>query len=172
MAFLILCIMKYSLYLLISILALGTLTSCGSDADQLDLVELDLMSQGMPVIILAPEDPVVETKKLGAYQVASIKKGDDYYVEIFESDAVSRNAADIKSRLLSDVQSNQYFTKIMSEDDNGFIYEIAVDSNYINYGFRYLKLQGDKEYIYQNGIGKRFTQDQVEQMYKAVSAVD
>ena len=115
---------------------------------------------------------MVETKKLGAYRVASIKKGDDYYVEIFESDAVSRDPAEIKSRLLGDVQSNQYYQKVMSEDENGFIYEIAVDSNYINYGFRYLKLQGDKEYIYQTGIGKRFTLDQVEQMYKAVSAVD
>jgi hypothetical protein len=106
------------------------------------------------------------------YRVASVKKGEDYHIEIYESDAVSRDKAEIKSRLLDDVQSNPYFQKIVVDEESGFIYENAVDSNYINYGFRYLKLQGDKEYVYQTGLGKKFTLDQVEQMYEGVKAVN
>ncbi len=162
---------RYTL-LAIALLAMGMLIGCASDKDQLKLVELDLMAQGMPVVIMAPEDPVVSSKKLGVYRVASVKKGEEYHVDIYESDAVSRDKTQIKARLLDDVQSNPYFKKLIVEEESGFIYENAVDSNYINYGFRYLKLQGDKEYVYQTGLGKKFTLDQVEQMYEGVKAVN
>lgn len=165
--------MKYRLSLFVlALVAAAIFIGCTADKDQLKLVELDLMAQGMPVVIMAPEEPVISTKKLGVYRVASVKKGEDYHIEIYESDAVSRDKAKIKSRLLDDVQSNPYFQKIIVDEESGFIYENAVDSNYINYGFRFLKLQGDKEYVYQTGLGKKFTRDQVEQMYEGVKAVN
>jgi hypothetical protein len=162
---------RYTLFTL-ALLATGLLISCAADKDQIKLVELDLMGQGMPIMIMAPEEPVVEVKKLGVYRVASVKKGTEYHVEVFESNAVSRDKAVIKARLLNEVQGNPYFQKVVVDEESGFIYENAVDSNYINFGFRYLKLQGDKEYVYQTGIGKQFTLDQVEQMYEGVKAVD
>ncbi|RLD18025.1 MAG: hypothetical protein DRI69_11070, partial [Bacteroidetes bacterium] len=62
----------------------------------------------------------------------------------------------------------KYYQKIMSDDDQGFIYQTAIDSTYINYGFRYFRLQGDKEYVFQTSLGGKYTLEAVQQMYKAV----
>ena len=149
-------------------LTIITLAACGNDGSRVDLVELDLLSEGMPIVIQAPADPLIESNTLGIYRVISVKKNPDYNVEIFESDATSRDIAAIKSRLLRDVQGHPYFQKVVTDEDRGFIYQTAVDSNYINYGFRYLKLQGDKEYVFQTGISGQYTLEQVEVMYSSV----
>jgi len=42
------------------------------------------------------------------------------------------------------------------------------DSISTNYGFKYLKIQGDKEYIFQTGLVGNFGLDDVKVMYEAV----
>ena len=58
--------------------------------------------------------------------------------------------------------------KIIEEEEVGFIYETVFDSTATNYGFKYLKIQGDKEYIFQTGLVGTFGLDDVKMMYEAV----
>ena len=157
---------KYLLFLLAATSLVAM--SCGEEKQQSNLVELDLLSYGIPIVILAPSDPVVESISLLVQKDITVKKGPDFALQIFESDALVRNPAAIKQRLLYEVQGNKYFEKVMSDDDQGFIYKTAIDSSYINYGFRYFRLQGDKEYVFQTSIGGKYTLEAVQNMYKAV----
>merc|ERR1711916_234564 len=91
----------------------------------------------------------------------------DYYIQIYASKANNTDIAQIKADQVSDVRSNPYFSRIVEEDEEGFIYETAIDStNY--YSFRYIYLQGDTEFIFTTGLAKTFNQEQVRQMYEGV----
>ena len=145
-----------------------TSTGCSDESQDDHLVEMELMAHGMPIVIKAPEDALIETMDLVLQKDLTIKKG-DYFVQIFESDATTYNIAEIKSRLLGEVQSNKYYQKIITEDPDGFIYQTAIDSSYINYGFRRVRIQGDKEYVFQTGLRGQFPLEAVEMMYRATA---
>jgi hypothetical protein len=132
------------------------------------MVELDLMSHGMPIVILAPENPEVKTMDLLMTKDLTVIKGDDYNVQIFESEADSRDVGVIKTRLLGEIQRNPYFYAVVRDDLAGFIYESRVDSNYINFGFRHVRIQGDKEFVFQQGLRGKFTREAIVAMYEAV----
>ncbi len=157
---------KYLLFLLITV-SIGII-SCGVEEPQSKFVELDLLSHGMPIVIQAPSDPIIESINLAIQKDITVKKGPDFSLQIFQSDALVSNPKAIKARLLYEVQGNKFYQKIMSEDDQGFIYQTAIDSSYINYGFRYFRLQGDKEYVFQTSLGGKYTLEAVQGMYQAV----
>ena len=66
------------------------------------------------------------------------------------------------------VKNSPFFSEIIKEDDNGFIFKKTISEDRINYDFRYVKIQGDKEYVFQTGLIGQFTLDDVEMMYEAV----
>lgn len=142
--------------------------SCGSESSSSGWQPLSLLEYGISGDIKAPADAEVKTLDFGAMKDVSIKKGDDYYVQIYASQATTLNVADIKNQQLGLLKSNPYFERIVTEEDNGFIYENKVDSTTFNYGFRYIKIQGDNEYIYQTGLLGSFTEEQVKKMYDSV----
>lgn len=131
--------------------------------------ELDLLSHGIPFSILAPDSANVVVTDFGKIvKDVTIKKGKDYSIQIFASDARIADIAKVKEAQVNEVKSNPYYSKIVEDFPNGFIYESKLDSTRINYGFKYVKLQGDKEYLISNGMIGSFTLDQVKQMYTAV----
>lgn len=154
-------------YLLI--LGLTLLMSCQSEPTS-NLKSLNLLQYGVPMSILAPDSAKVETMDLVVQKDITVKsrENDDYYVQIYASDAETNDVAQIKSTQLREVKGNRYFSKIINEEEQGFIYETKLDSTNINYGFRYVYLQGDKQYVFQTGLIGTFTQEEVENMYKAV----
>jgi hypothetical protein len=158
--------LKYLIFLLAAVSLL--VTSCGEEKSQSDFVELDLLSDGMPIVIQAPSDPIIKSINLSISRDITVKKGPDFSIQIYESDARVRNPAAIKARLIFEVQGHKYFNKIMSDDDQGFIYQTMIDSSNISYGFRHFRLQGDKEYVFQTAIGGKFTLEAVQEMYHAV----
>lgn len=130
--------------------------------------ELDLMSNGLPIKIHAPAESVVKTQDIGGiFKDVTIKSGDEYYLQITSSEALSRSAAERASELKSDIQKFNYFSKIMEEEDQGFIFEKNVGDEKA-YDFRYVRIQGDNEYIFQTGLMGKFTLEQVKDMYEAV----
>jgi hypothetical protein len=66
------------------------------------------------------------------------------------------------------VENSPYFSKFIHEEDHGFIFEKKIDDNNINYDFRYIKLRGGKEYLFQTGLIGKFSEDQVRKMFEAV----
>ncbi|NRB51086.1 MAG: hypothetical protein HRU41_25670 [Saprospiraceae bacterium] len=158
--------MKKSLLFVVAIIFMW---ACSPNASKQDWVEKDLLQYGIPMTILAPDSAEVNSSDLGGLiQDVTIKQGDDYYVQIYASDAETTDIARVKSAQLSEVKSNRYFSKIIQEETEGFIYETAIDSSLISYGFRYVRVQGDKEYIFQTGLVGNFSLEQVEKMYESV----
>lgn len=146
------------------VLCLGACTK----KHQVKLVELDLMSYEMPIVIQAPEGAEINKMDLIVQKDITVKSGDGYYIQIFESDITNRDPQQVKAQLLETVQENPYFSQLIQEDPNGFIYKTQIDSTRENFSFRYVRLQGDKEYTFQTGMIGQFTLDQVRTMYEAV----
>ncbi len=145
--------------------------ACQSETNSLSTwSELNLLEHGIPFSILAPDSAKVETIDFGnIMKDVTVRGGDDYFVQIFASDAKSTDVSKLKSEALMEVKEEKHFSKIVEESDQGFLYESKRDSSTTYYGFRYVRLQGSKEYVLQNGFRGFFTEDQARSMYKAVS---
>jgi hypothetical protein len=132
---------------------------------------LDLLPYGVPITVLAPLPDSAKVKKsdLGSIlQDITIQNGEDYYIQIYASQAETTDLAKIKANQMADVKANRYYSRIVKEEESGFIYEMMIDSNNINYGFRYVKIQGGMEYVFQPGMVGLFSLEQAQNMYKGV----
>ena len=145
------------------------LLACASDPAS-NWKELDLLTYGIPFSINAPDSAEVEVKDFGSIvKDVTIKNGKDYYVQIFASDARNTDAAVVKKEQLDEIKSNPYFSRVVEDLPSGFIYESKIDSSNINYGFKFVKLQGSKEYLISNGLIGSFSEEQIRKMYESVS---
>lgn len=144
-----------------------SIAACKSEPAS-DFKPLDLMSNGVPITIMAPDSAKVTTDDLIVMQEVSIRKGEDYFVQIRYSDAGTGDVAALKTEEIEDAKRDPFFTEIVREDPAGFIYKTQLDSTRSSYGFRYVKLQGDKEYRFRNGIIGAFSLEATEAMYEGV----
>ena len=151
------------------LLTLCLLTSCATDTKEA-FIPLDLMQHGIPLTIMAPDSADITSDDLAMMKDVTVKKGEDYYVQILGGATMASDPKVVKASQLVDVKEGPFFSKVLQDDENGFIYETKMDSTYTNYGFRYVRLQGDKEYIFQTGLIGTFTLDDVKRMYTAVQA--
>lgn len=140
--------------------------SCSEPAAKLP--EMDLMSNGLPIKIKAPEDVVVDVSDYGLMKDVTVKNNDNFYLQIFSSDAMSTDLKAVKEEKLNEVKSKDSFRKIIEEDESGFIYEKMRSDSSLNYDFRHIRFQGDKQYIFQTGLVGKFSEDEVKMMYQAV----
>ncbi|MEQ8704097.1 MAG: hypothetical protein RIC19_09275 [Phaeodactylibacter sp.] len=158
--------MKKLLFTLLSVVAL--LWSCQTDGSS-DLVETDLMQHGVPVTIMAPDSAKVKARNMGTLMKDVTVKGEgNYDLQIMASSATTSDLARVKAEQLSTVKTNRYFSRIVTEEENGFLYEVALDSNNLSYNFRYIHLQGDQEIIFSAGMASTLTQEEAERIYEAV----
>ncbi|KAA3639026.1 MAG: hypothetical protein DWQ02_04320 [Bacteroidetes bacterium] len=144
-----------------------TIWACNNDPAE-EWSELDLLPYGIPISIMAPDSADVNMSNLGVMKDITVKKGNEYNVQIFASPLSSDNLGELKASQLEEVKSNRFFSQIITDEPNGFIYETVIDSNNINYGFRHVYYQADLEYVFQQSLVGSFTQEQIEKMYKAI----
>lgn len=128
---------------------------------------LDLMKHGLPIQIKAPADAVVKSNDLGFYKDVTVKHGDNYFVQIISTSATTTDIATLKNDQLKEVRKNPFYKEVIFEEENGFIFEKQIDSTF-NYDFRYIKIQGSNEYIFQTGLTGTFTKEDVKLMYESV----
>jgi hypothetical protein len=155
---------KIILYLAIVFISFG---ACKQDVKS-TLKPLDLLEYGFPLTIMAPDSAEVKKMSLTLQQDLTIKKGKNFYVQIFSANATTLDEVKLKEEKLSEVQTNPYFSKVVREDEHGFIYEKSLDSTTHNYDFIYVKILGEKEFIHQAGLTGGFNLEDVELMYEAV----
>ena len=141
--------------------------ACQSDPNQ-GMTLMDLTGYGAPLSIYAPDSATVKTQDFGISKDISIQAGKDFFVMLLASEANTTDAAKVKVEQLQSVKEGTYFSQIVQEDDKGFIFENQLDSTNLFYGFRYVKIQGDKEFIFQEGLSGGFSLEAVEKMYNAV----
>lgn len=144
-----------------------TVWACTSDPVE-QWKETDLLPYGVPISIMAPDSADVNVSKLGVMKDITVKKGEEYNVQIFASPVSSGSLEELKSAQMDEVKSNRFFSQIVKDEPHGFIYETVIDSNNINYGFRHVYYQADLEYVFQQSLIGTFTKDQAEKMYEAV----
>lgn len=144
------------------------LTSCGQDKPA-GWQELNLMRYNIPLSVLAPDSAKVSTTEVSGVlrDITITDKANNYYVQIFSSQAYTQDIARIKADQLDLVRSNPYFESVVEEEPNGFIYLNKIDT-LATYGFRYVVFMGDKEIILQNGMARIFDEAAVRKMYEAV----
>lgn len=142
--------------------------SCQKD-QQAEWKPLELLQYGLPVTVLAPDSAAVKSDDLGGLiKDVTVKGGDDYSIQIYATDATTTDLAKVKAAQLAEVKSNRYFSKIIEEEENGFLYEMKLDSTNINYGFRHVRVQGDMEFVFQPSLIGTFTLEEARRMYEAV----
>jgi hypothetical protein len=128
----------------------------------------NLLSYGIPLTIMAPDSAEIKKEDWGSMLIVTVKKGKNYDLQIQSSEATSTDIATIKAQKIIDVKNGRYFSKIVKEDANGFVFETQLDSMTNYYGFRYITVQGDREYIIQSGLAGNYTLEQAENMYEAI----
>jgi len=157
--------MRYLAFLTIFALLI---TACQTESTA-KLQPLNLLKYGVPVTIMAPDSVNVKTMDLLVQKDITITGEDDgYYLQIFASDATTTDAKRVASELKAEVQNNPYFKEFILEEDKGFIYKTVIDSTQTSYGFQQVRIQGDREFIFQNGLIGTFTQEEAQAMYNAV----
>lgn len=141
--------------------------SCKQDPAS-QYVETDLMADGLPIKIMAPPESEVKLEDYGFLKDVTVKKGDNFYIQIMESEADNFDLKAVKAEKLAEVKAGPFFSKILSEEEHGFIFEKKLDEETFNYDFRYVKIQGSNQYLFQRGLIGLFSQEDVEAMYAAV----
>ena len=134
-----------------------------------NLTELNLINYGLPISIKAPADSEVKTMQFGLTKDVSIRKDEHFYIQIFASDIRTNKLQKVKEDLLSDVKSEPFFDSIIETREDGFIYKTVIDSSLSSYGFKAIKLIGNNEIIFGQGLIGSFSLDDVKKMYDAVS---
>jgi len=151
---------------LIASLALIFFPACQEDASAWK--ETDLLAYGIPLTVQAPDSVQIETNDMvGSLQDVTIK-GEGYNVQIFASNAETTDVSQVKARQLASVKDLRYFSRVVEEEENGFIYEFLIEQDNPTYGFRYIIIQGDKEYIFQPGLSAMYNLEEIQQLYQAV----
>ena len=140
--------------------------SCGGSPS--GYPERDLIDQGVPLTIFAPEELEVQRSRIAFQEDVTLKGGDDFSVQIFISDAVSNKIESTLQGYKEIIESNPFFDGYVLEEESGFVYKNKIDSTYNAFGFRHIVLMGGKEYVFQEAMLGAFTEEQAVNMYEAV----
>ena len=91
-----------------------------------------------------------------------------YNIQIYSSKTDILDRAKLLEGIKSEIEGSEFFSKMIEETENGFIYEKKVTEDYINYDFRVVRLQSDVKYTLQAGFGEQYELSDVENMFNAV----
>lgn len=156
--------------LLFALVGIVSVVACNSDGMPGAWKEHNLLRYDLPVSVMGPDSVKVTSNNLLFSKDVTIEgaleKG--YGIQIYSSEARSQDPKKIKAEELGASKSHQYFSELLQDDEQGFIYTTKLDSANVYHAFRYIKVQGDKEYVYQNLSGRKYNLDEVKKMYAAV----
>ncbi len=132
------------------------------------LKPLDLHAYGIPMVILAPDSTMVLEKDYQFMRDMIFRREPDFDIQLFELTSDATDASGEKMHQLTSVRKDPFFRELIRDEDHGFIFSKNLDSLNVDYDFRFIKLFGDKELIFQTGLARSFTLDQVTKMYQAI----
>ncbi len=144
------------------------IVSC--DSSRSNQEKIDLMSYGLPIEIKGPKTIKVQVDDLGIMKDATVidTVNNGYNLQIFSSKTDVLDKAKIIAEAKQEIESSEFFSKLIVEDSDGFVYEKKVSDDYINYDFRVFRLRGDMAYTFQAGFGEQYELEDVKNMFNAV----
>ena len=149
-------------------IALFCLGCKGESKTTAGLAEMDLMKYGMPIKIKAPPGAKVDYNDMGIMKDVTVAGDDNYSLQISSGVATTTNVASVVAEQKSYVKSAAFFDEIVHEDEYGFIYRKKISETRENHDFRYIKIQGNQEYIFQTGLMGQYSINDVKRMYDSV----
>lgn len=152
--------------LLAGLLIVVLIVACSDDPYKLE--DLDLSPFDLPITIQAPDSAIVLVKNYDQIRDITIRKGQRYDLQLFEFSPSMNDPGVEKRNQLATVKEAPHFKQILLEEEQGFIFSSQPDSITTRYDFRYIKLVGDKEVIFQTGVSGMFSLEDVQRMYYAV----
>lgn len=155
-------------FALLVILIIGCKGEGSSASSASSMPQLDLLSHGVPLSIHAPEGAEVVFDDLGVMQDVTVKGDGNYSLQITGGIATTYDVPTVKTQLKEQVQSAGFFDEIIEEEENGFIYRKKISEDRINHDFRYVKIQGNQEYIFQTGLMGQYSLEDAKKIYNSV----
>ena len=140
--------------------------ACQNEKTQ-PLKPLNLLQYGIPLTIMAPDSATIKKENWISQSGVTIK-AKDFDVQVWASEASVTDLPTLKASTLAEVEDERFFSRVVKEDPNGFLYENKIDSTTLYYGFRHIRVQGDRKYVIQNGLAGNFSLEQAEYMYDAI----
>lgn len=131
--------------------------------------QLDLLKYGMPIFIQGPDSLDISSTTYGNMMDLRVRGQGEvafYQLQVSMLTAVTNDLPLRKLNQIEEVRNELSFTRIIEEDEHGFIYELVPDTDPV-YSFRYVHLQGDQEYIIRPALGARLTEEQARRLYAA-----
>lgn len=154
-------------WLIVTLLFFVGIQACSTALDS-DYEEIDLMRHGLPIKVMGPPDAEVKASTTMGQRDIQIDGGEDFFIQVLQGEFNSGSRDNLLNEQKSFVTANRFFHRFVLEEGDGFIYEFKIDSLNSNYGFRRIHIQGDSEYIFRNGMGKIFNEEQALNMFNAV----
>ncbi|MDG2450671.1 MAG: hypothetical protein P8M34_13575 [Saprospiraceae bacterium] len=151
-------IYRYSFFLIV-------LFSCNSGNEKLVLT--DLLSHGEAIKVMAPKDAHIIVDDYGLIKDIIITDSLDYSLQIFISRTNSLSMSKELDAQKEIVRNARFFSKFVVEEDEGFIYEKNIDDD-LRYDFRYIRIQADKQYVFQPSLSGGHNEEHVRRIYEAV----
>lgn len=128
----------------------------------------DLMKYGVPYSIKAPADIQVTKIGQGDLTDVSVKNNSGYDVQIFMGSARSSDISKIKENKKVIFASNPFFSKIVEEYEDGYLFEKTNQEGKKSYDFIIIKVIGSNEINFQCGNSKEFSEKEVKEMVKSI----
>jgi len=146
------------------------LAGCTSSGAPGSWKEHNLLQYDLPVRIMGPDSVKVTASNLLFQKDVTIEGvlEDGYGVQVFSSSTSSQDATKIKAEELAATKEHRFFKELIQDDAQGFIYSTEIDSANTYHQFKYVKVQGANEYLFQSLSGRKYDLDDVKKMYEAV----
>ena len=124
---------------------------------------------GLDLTLMVPDSARVHVKEYGPIRDFTVSDGERFSLQIFEFQSPTGDTAGEKLRQLNTARQDPLFREVVREDDHGFIYAMQADSASVDFDFRYVRMIGDRELIFQTGLVGRYALEDVERMYAAAA---
>lgn len=140
------------------------LFSCGTDSNvgesktTLEKGEHDLSSQGLPLIIKAPSEPLVEAEASGY----DVKSSDVFQLIVTEGGDIEQKKADIQSDEVNKLQ------QFIVDEPNALFYETKITEP--EYHFYVVLKDNNSSFELQENKTKQFSKEEVKEMFEAAKA--
>ena len=128
----------------------------------------DLMKYGVPYSIKAPEDVKITKIGQGDLTDVSINNNKGYDLQIFMGSAQSSDINKIKENKRIIFTSNPFFSKIIEEYDDGYLFEKTNQEGDKSYDFIIIKVIGTNEINFQCGNSREFNEKEVKDIVKSI----
>ena len=159
------------LYLFLLIVGMGCWNSCQNGTAQ-KYPTLSLLSQGMPVSVLAPDSAQIKTEDwIVQKTVVLTSEPDNYFMRVSSRPAKHFELAAAKTAIREEVEEGDSFHEVVEDKSSGFIFGKKLDSALVSYDFRHLELKGDRLYVFQiEMVPQVFSLEEAREMYRYASA--